>query len=457
MPVKNISNTRPMGAAALRNVERQRQMAQALQGQAMQPLRGGRMAGRVYVPDSPMQGVAKLGQMLAGTYVQNKADEREAQIQADQRQAFATDMQAYQDSIKGTPMIPGRPEVQAVDEVQGVREGGNPYDIFTGGNTHIPAIPHQDAVAGQEAIQAQAAIPGMDRGQAAMQHLINSQNPMAQKMGMSIYEKSLEEPTPQSRLGKLKADQAKTKPGSPEWSQFEQQIKANAHIKPPNNITVVNQAALEQHGAIKMADVYAPLYAEWRAGDKASQVASNITNLHTARDTLMENPEIVGVLNSLMPDAVVAWTNPDLMKVKESVATVVQQNLKAILGGQFTEKEGENLIRRAFNPALGAKENLRRINLLITQMESALKQKEKMARYWEDNGFSLRGFRGGDVARSQFDHLDVFGKLTEKEEGMELVKGIDEEGNLIYSTHSKKNSTTTKQVTPPPAGFVIQQ
>ena len=130
------------------------------------------------------------------------------------------------------------------------------------------------------------------------------------------------------------------------------------------------------------------------------------------------------------------------MKVKESVATVVQQNLKAILGGQFTEKEGENLIRRAFNPQLGAKENLRRINLLITQMESALKQKEKMARHWEDNGFSLSGFRGGDVARSQFDHLGVFGKLTEKEEGMELVKGIDDEGNLITYTPSSTGGAT---------------
>ena len=430
-----------MGKNALRSVERQRQMASALQGQSMQPLRG-QMAGRVYVPPSPFQGAEKLAQMLAGTYVQNKADEREAQIQADQRQAFATDMQAYQDSIKGTPAVLGRPEVQAVDEVQGVREGGNPYDIFTGGNTHIPAIPHQDAVAGQEAIQAQAAIPGMDRGQAAMQHLINSQNPMAQKMGMSIYEKSLEEPTPQSPLGKLQYDQKNTVPGTPEHEAYQAQIKRNAYIKPADNITVVNEAALENFGAKEMARVYAPMYAEWRAGDKASQVASNITNLHTARDTLINNPNLTGVFKGLLSDTLIAWTNPDLMKVKESVATVVQQNLKAILGGQFTEKEGENLIRRAFNPQLGAKENLRRINLLITQMESALKQKEKMARHWENNKFSLFGFRGGDVARSQFDHLNVFGKLTEKEEGMELVKSIDEEGNLITYTPSSTGGST---------------
>ena len=441
MAVITNNSIRPMGKNALRSVERQRQMASALQGQSMQPLRG-QMAGRVYVPPSPFQGAAKLAQMLAGTYGQRKADDRETQIEDDQRQAFMTDMNAYQDSIKGTPAVAGRPEVQAVDEIQGVREGGNKYDIFTGGNTNIPAVQHQDAIAGQEAIQAQAAIPGMDRGQAAMQHLINSQNPMAQKIGASVFEKSLEAPKPQSTLGKLRFDQKNTVPGTPEHEAYQDQIKKNAHIKPADNITVVNQAALEQHGAIKMADVYAPLYAEWRAGDKASQVASNITNLHTARDTLINNPNLTGVFKGLLSDTLIAWTNPDLMKVKESVATVVQQNLKAILGGQFTEKEGENLIRRAFNPQLGAKENLRRINLLITQMESALKQKEKMARHWEDNGFSLSGFRGGDVARSQFDHLGVFGKLTEKEEGMELVKGIDDEGNLITYTPSSTGGAT---------------
>ena len=441
MAVITNNSIRPMGKNALRSVERQRQMASALQGQSMQPLRG-QMAGRTYVGASPWQGAEKLAQMLAGTYVQGKADDRETQIEDDQRQAFMTDMNAYQDSIKGTPAVAGRPEVQAVDEIQGVREGGNKYDIFTGGNTNIPAVQHQDAIAGQEAIQAQAAIPGMDRGQAAMQHLINSQNPMAQKIGASVFEKSLEAPKPQSTLGKLRFDQKNTVPGTPEHEAYQDQIKKNAHIKPADNITVVNQAALEQHGAIKMADVYAPLYAEWRAGDKASQVASNITNLHTARDTLINNPNLTGVFKGLLSDTLIAWTNPDLMKVKESVATVVQQNLKAILGGQFTEKEGENLIRRAFNPQLGAKENLRRINLLITQMESALKQKEKMARHWEDNGFSLSGFRGGDVARSQFDHLGVFGKLTEKEEGMELVKGIDDEGNLITYTPSSTGGAT---------------
>ena len=177
MAVITNNSIRPMGKNALRSVERQRQMAQALQGQSMQPLRG-QMAGRVYVPPSPFQGAEKLAQMLAGNYVQGQADDREKQIESDQRQAFATDMQAYQDSIKGTPMVPGTPETNVVPP-QGVQ-----------GSETNPYIPASGEF--KEAVAEQAAVPGMERGQAAMQHLMNSNSPMAQRMGEGIYGKSLE-------------------------------------------------------------------------------------------------------------------------------------------------------------------------------------------------------------------------------------------------------------------------
>ena len=180
MPVKNISNTRPMGKSALRNLEMQRQMAQALQGQAMQPLRG-RMAGRVYVAPSPMEGVAKLGQMLAGTYGQNKANEREAQIEADQRQAFATDISRFEDARKGTPAV---------------AEQGNPYEIYTqqftedgqpiGGNTHVPAQV--------------TTVPGMSMGDASSKFLLGGTSEEAQKLGKLAFAESLKEPKLEAKI-----------------------------------------------------------------------------------------------------------------------------------------------------------------------------------------------------------------------------------------------------------------
>lgn len=215
MPVKTTNLNRPMGAAALRNVERQRQMAQALQGQAMQPLRG-QMAGRVYVAPSPMQGVAKLGQMLAGTYAQNKADEREAQIQADQRQAFATDMQAYQDSIKGTPEVLGRPEIHAI-----------PPQGIEGSETN----PYQPATEYQPSIEAQAAIPGMSIQDAAMQHL-NSKSDLMRKFSMD-------------QLGKTQ-DPYNLAPGAKRFTGDNREVAANPKEQPSNlNAAIRNKLAVK--------------------------------------------------------------------------------------------------------------------------------------------------------------------------------------------------------------------
>jgi len=70
--------------------------------------------------------------------------------------------------------------------------------------------------------------------------------------------------------------------------------------------------------------------------------------------------------------------NAGLTAVRESVAGVVQQNLKEVLGGQFSQLEGENLIARAFNPQASPKENLRRLKSLEAQMTLALKQKQDL-------------------------------------------------------------------------------
>ena len=180
MPVKNISNTRPMGKSALRNLEMQRNLAQALQGQAMQPLRG-RMAGRVYVAPSPMEGVAKLGQMLAGTYGQNKANEREAQIEADERSSFLEGIQNYNTAMQPVAGTAARAETNVIPPQ------GDKYSIHTGNPVYQPASGQYQA--------AQAEIPARERTkQEKIQEAINlmgSKNERLRRFGENRYAESL--------------------------------------------------------------------------------------------------------------------------------------------------------------------------------------------------------------------------------------------------------------------------
>ena len=85
--------------------------------------------------------------------------------------------------------------------------------------------------------------------------------------------------------------------------------------------------------------------------------------------------------------------NEEGVKAREYVEEVVQRNLRLILGAAFTEKEGDRLISRAFNPKLSESENIARIKRLSTSMKKALKQKQEAAQYFEKNG-TLKGFAG---------------------------------------------------------------
>lgn len=106
-----------------------------------------------------------------------------------------------------------------------------------------------------------------------------------------------------------------------------------------------------------------------------------------------------GLMNTLGISGIVT---PRSAAVRERVEEVVQRSLRAILGAQFTEREGERLIARAFNPYLDEKENLARVQRLFTQLDKALKAKADAAAHFEKNG-TLAGWKGKMPSIADFD------------------------------------------------------
>jgi len=104
--------------------------------------------------------------------------------------------------------------------------------------------------------------------------------------------------------------------------------------------------------------------------------------------------------------------------VYDQVTEVVQRNLKLILGGQFSEKEGERLIARAYNPALGQEENARRVKALMTQIKSANEAQAQMAEYFGREG-TLKGFKVNQkaIADSLYNMFPDNDTVIEEDEG----------------------------------------
>lgn len=95
-------------------------------------------------------------------------------------------------------------------------------------------------------------------------------------------------------------------------------------------------------------------------------------------------------------------TNPVGMDAQEKVAQVTQKDLRQILGGQFAEKEGEQLIRRAYNPLLDEATNLQRVRALREAMEQAVAERDSQLSWVEGEGRgTMRGYRGAPTQKTQ--------------------------------------------------------
>lgn len=127
----------------------------------------------------------------------------------------------------------------------------------------------------------------------------------------------------------------------------------------------------------------------------AADAVKNISQLKDVAESIRAGRagNVSGPGVGIMPDAVNAFVNPSAVDVREQVEEVVQRNLKAILGAQFAQREGEQLIKRAWNPVLDEKVNLARLDRLIRQMELAYQAKAEAAAYFRENG-TLTGWDG---------------------------------------------------------------
>lgn len=83
---------------------------------------------------------------------------------------------------------------------------------------------------------------------------------------------------------------------------------------------------------------------------------------------------------------------PDSSNTQEMIESTVQRSLRPILGAQFTEKEGERLISRVYNPRLEEEVNAARVDRLVTKLRNAYNNKQQASIYFRKNG-TLLGFK----------------------------------------------------------------
>lgn len=147
---------------------------------------------------------------------------------------------------------------------------------------------------------------------------------------------------------------------------------------------------------------FAREYNDWRATGGYADVQRHIGELRGVADELGRRGDLTGPVVGNLPDRIGTIVAPTAVDTRETVEQVVQRNLRLILGAQFTEREGERLIARAYNPRLDEATNRRRVLNLLQQIEAAAAAREDASNYFEEHG-TLSGWRGRLHTAQDFD------------------------------------------------------
>lgn len=144
---------------------------------------------------------------------------------------------------------------------------------------------------------------------------------------------------------------------------------------PSSGVTINNNAGGPEPTVMQEAvdKEWAPILVEWqRLG--SSDSLKQLSQLDAVAKALESGENLTGPMLGALPPGLRVFLNPNSVNSQQQVEEVVQRNLRAVLGAQFTQKEGDRLIARAYNPQLDESVNKLRLARLIGQMSLSAQQ-----------------------------------------------------------------------------------
>ena len=161
-------------------------------------------------------------------------------------------------------------------------------------------------------------------------------------------------------------------------------------------------------GEISTDEKFGTFYVNYTEKGRGAKNIGNLENLEDAQ-AIMEYAAKKGIRISGIDKGIIAnrptlsaFFNPEGVMSQERVANVIQQSLKEILGGQFTEREGIALIQRGYNASLPPEENLQRLLNLKAQVQQIIQSEQDAVEYYENNNKSLSGYKGKKYTPDDF-------------------------------------------------------
>ena len=190
-------------------------------------------------------------------------------------------------------------------------------------------------------------------------------------------------------------------------------------------------------GYEKVNEKYAAEYIKWIDTGAYQVELENLSKLDESLETL-ENENVTGAIIGLTPNAVLSVLNPEALNLQDNIRSIVFQGLRATLGAQFTEREGNRLVEAAFNPLLSEEMNIVRLKRMRERIKTMIESKQSAVNYFQNNNGSMQGYTG----RATF-NLD---EAINQDNQSAINNGKDEFLSSIYQVSDYKDISDEKLV-----------
>ena len=148
---------------------------------------------------------------------------------------------------------------------------------------------------------------------------------------------------------------------------------------------------------------FAAKYVDWNTGGKADyEVNSKI--FREAIADLKSKDTDTGFLAGLGSE--LPGVRTDTRETEDKVRKAINGMLRATLGSQFTEKEGERIFRQTFDPYASEESNVERMNMELAKLEKRKDAMVDMSTHYSKNR-TLSGYEGAPVEAGQTDEVEA--------------------------------------------------
>lgn len=135
-----------------------------------------------------------------------------------------------------------------------------------------------------------------------------------------------------------------------------------------------------QVGQQELAKQVAKSFSEYTTGGGKSGMESAIAGLDRAAKALESGVVVTGGISTKIPgfktDDAQAMLNPKLIEIKSDAQAALNTVLRATLGPQFTEKEGERVLNQVWNDKLSPAANAKKVRNKINELRANIKNAE---------------------------------------------------------------------------------